>query len=176
MWDIVSIVVCVASAVFFWLIFANRTGTGLYVGVGLGVIVFFVILLAQSYFDTQVQMNAPNKTVFQFAVLAAMLLTLNELRVGQEIKKPVFHLFATTAAVIYMSASSVPSIIGYLTGNMPVNYNLFFADGVLLLFTVFAVARLCQLCFDKQLPAEDSPTETVYEAETEQATVTEENN
>lgn len=145
--DIVTIITTVCSSAFFWLIFAGKTGTGLYVGTGVALLVRLLLMLAEEYFDIQVQMNAPNKTVFQFAILCAMLLTVNELRVGQPITKPMFHLFSASIAVVFTTLSSIPSIVSYFAGNLPQNYNLLFYDVILLLFAVFAVARLCQMCF-----------------------------
>ena len=145
--DILSVISTIASCAFFWLIFAKKSGTGIYVATGIALIVRLLFMLAESYFDIQVQMNSPNKTVFQFAILSAMLLTVNELRVGQPITKPMFHLFSASAAVVFTTLSSIPSIISCFAGNMPQNYNLLFYDIILLLFAIYAVTRLCQLCF-----------------------------
>lgn len=155
--NIISIITTVCASAFFWLIFAGKTGTGIYVGTGTALIVRLLLMLAESYFDIQVQMNAPNKTVFQFAVLSAMLLTVNELRVDQPIIKPMFHLFSTSVAVIFTTLSSIPSIISYFAGNMPQNYNVLFYDIILFLFAIYAIARLCQLCFFHNCKLETEP-------------------
>ena len=148
MWDMIIALALVGASAFFWLIFLDKkVGSTLYAATGLCVIVSAVYFLAGSYFDSLVQMNAPNKVVFQFAVLAMMLLTVNELRIGQEEKRPMFHLFSATAASIYMATSAVPSIICSFIGKMPLNYSLLFEDGILLFFAVFAIVRVFSLCF-----------------------------
>ena len=159
--DIVSVIATVCSAAFFWIIFAGKTGSLLYVATGTALIIRMVFMLAQCYFDTQVQMNAPNKTVFMFAVLSVMLLVVNELRIGETVKKPLFHLFSASVAVIFTTVSAIPSIIGYFSGNMPLNYNIVFYDITLLFFAVFAVARLCQLCFGCKCDNIADPTPSV---------------
>ncbi len=162
-WNILISIAIIGAAVFFWLTFLNKKiGTILYSLMGLCVILTSVYFLAGSYFDTFVQMNAPNKTVFQFALLTAMLLTVNEMRVGLSENKPVFHLFTATAAVIFMTTSALPSIICCFAGKMPLNYTVLFEDGVILLFAVFAFARLCSLCFCKEI-TKDEATEDIQE-------------
>ena len=163
--DIVSIIATVCSALFFWIIFAGKTGSPLYVATGTALIVRLVFMLAQCYFDTQVQMNTPNKTVFQFAVLASMLLIVNELRIDQTIRRPLFHIFSVSAAVIFTTLSSIPSLIGYFMGNMPSNYNIVFYDMTLLFFSVFAVARICQMCFCSQCDDAETNDEAIQNEE-----------
>lgn len=173
MWDIIIALALIGASVFFWLIFLDKKiASTLYAASGLCVIVSAVYFLAGSYFDTLVQMNAPNKVVFQFALLAAMLLTVNEMRMGQTEKKPVFHLFTATAAVIYMLTSSLPSIICYFMGKMPLNYSLFYEDSILLMFTVFAFARLFGLCFGKKNTMQAVEAETKEEEKEAEATPT----
>ena len=150
-WNILLAVAFVCAAVFFWLVFlGKRLDSMLFVAMGLGVVISLVAFLASSYFDVLVQMNSPNKTVFHFAVLSIMLLTVNEMRIDIIQKRPSFHLFSAVAAAIYATTSAVPSIICSIAGKMPLNYALIFEDGVLLAYAVFAFARLFQLCFSKK--------------------------
>lgn len=165
-WDIIIAIALVGASAFFWLIFLDKkVGSTLYAAAGLCVIISAVYFLAGSYFDILVQMNSPNKVIFQFALLAEMLLTVNEMRMGQPETKPVFHLFTATAAVIYMLTSSLPSIICYFIGRMPLNYSLLYEDSILLMFAVFAFARLFGLCFGKENVASADNTEITEESE-----------
>lgn len=151
LWNILFAVAFVCAAVFFWLIFlGKRLDSKLFAAMGVGVVISLVAFLASSYFDVLVQMNSPNKTVFHFAILGVMLLTVNEMRIGISQKRPSFHLFSAVAAAIYATTSAIPSIICSITGKMPLNYALIFEDGVLLAYAVFAFARLFQLCFSKK--------------------------
>ena len=146
----------IAACVFFTLKAVRRVNADISY-----VLMWCVLQLAECYFDNFVQMNSPIKLVFQFACLGAILLTVNEMRISLDSKRKGFHLFSATVASIFLPLSAVPSIICYLTGNMPSSYMLFFADCVMLLFSVFAVTRLIQMCFGKE---SDLPSETCDEA------------
>ena len=147
---ILMLAASVISAVFFALLALKKNVGDAYFAVsGIFLIIWLIISLAESYFDSFVQMNSPIKMIFQFATLSAVLLAVNELRVDLEVKKPRFHLFAATVATVFLGTSSIPSIICSFTGHMPTSYILFYSDCILLLLFVFSAARLCQLCFTK---------------------------
>ena len=134
----------------------KNNGDVLFILLGILAIVYFVISLADCYFDTLVQMNSPNKLVFQFACLGAMLLTVNEIRQGFDVKRNGFHLFSATVASIFLFTSSIPSILGYVAGKMPISYSLFYSDAVFFMLAIFAVVRLVQMCFIEP-PVIDEP-------------------
>lgn len=155
-----------ACAFFCLIVFRKSNSDLLYVLTGIMSIVWLVISLAECYFDTLVQMNSPNKLIFQFAALGGMLLLVNELRQGFEFKRPGFHLFSASVASLFLLNSSVPSIICSLTGDMPKSYSLIYSDAVLLLLAVFAVVRLIGLCFGEEVQEETMETEaTAHETE-----------
>ena len=118
-----------------------------------------VLELAECYFDTFSPMNSPLKLTFEFACLGALLLTVNEMRVGLDQKRRGFHLFAATVASVFLPTSAIPSIICYLSGDMPASYVLVYSDLVMLGISVLAVARLVQLCFYEQAEPTESETE-----------------
>ena len=148
------------AAVFFILIaFTRDTASVLYVIAGLFTVIWIVLSLAESYFDIYVQMNSPNKLIFQFATLGGILLTVNEMRNGFDVKRPRFHLFSSSVAVILLGTSSIPSVVCFLLGKMPSSYILFYTDCIFLLMFVFATARLVQQCFSKEaVPSVDEQT------------------
>ncbi len=113
-------------------------------------VIWFVIALIDCYFNQAVPMNSPLKLVFQFASLAAMLFCVNEMRVGVDGGKTGFHLFSATVAAIFLPLSAIPSAICYACDKMPSTYSLIYSDIVLLSVSVFAIARLAQMCFGKQ--------------------------
>lgn len=173
----------VSAAFFLQIALRKNVGDAYFVVSGIFPIIWLVISLAESYFDSYVQINSPIKLIFQLATLGAMLLTVCELRVGLDVKKPRFHLFAATVAAVFLGTSSVPSIICFFTGHMPTSYVLLYSDCVLATLFVFAVARLCQLCFsgerenatdieevleeDTQAPNDTQTTEDITENTTE---------
>lgn len=138
----------VGAVAFFCLAaFQKQHGNALYVVCGLFTVAWFTLSLADSYFDAHVQMNSPTKTVFQFALLSAILLTVNEMRLGLSVKRPRFHLFSTAAATVLLAVSALPSIIGYAAGKLPSSYSSLYSDIVLLSLLVLSSARLAGLCF-----------------------------
>ena len=166
--DIIAAFAFIGAALFFFVIFlGKRTDSAVFVCMGIAVVISLVYFLAGSYFDTLVQMNAPNKSVFQFALLSALLLAVNEMRVAIPEKRTKFHLFSATAAVIYLTSTSVPSIICFMAGKMPLNYSLFHEDCVLLMLAVFAFARLIQLCHTENDNISLNDISTEYEETTQ---------
>ncbi len=146
--NILTVLFCVLSTLFFLLLTINKkTDSALYVISGIAVIAWLVMTLSESYFDSYVQMNSPIKLSFQFGVLAAMLLTVNEVRCTLNDNRVSFHLFSATVAAVFCGASSVPSVICSLMAKMPDNYYLFNYDCVLALFFVISIVRLAQMCF-----------------------------
>lgn len=143
----------IGACVFFGFIaFRDKNDDTAFLLTGVLTVVWLVISLANCYFDTLVQMNSPNKLMFQFACLGAMLLTVNELRQGFGVRRKGFHLFSASVAVIFTLSSAVPSAVGYFTGNMPIAYSLIYADIVFILIAVFSAVRLIQLCFGPEEP------------------------
>ena len=153
--------VCTFGACAFFALKALRASNAdiLYVLTGILVAVWIVLELAECYFDTFIPMNSPLKLTFEFACLGALLLTVNEMRIGLDQKRRGFHLFAATVASVFLPTSAVPSIICYLNGDMPASYVLVYSDLVMLGISVLAVARLVQLCFYEQAEPTESETE-----------------
>ena len=146
----------VLSAVFFLLVcFKKNNGNALFAVLGVAVMVWLVLSLADSYFDVYIQMNSPLKNGFQFACLGAMLLVVNELRTDLDVKRPHFHLCAATVATVLLGTVSISSIIGTVMDKMPENYILYHADCVLLPLFIYSAVRLVCMCFSKSAPAEE---------------------
>ena len=141
----------------------------MFVLLGILTVVWLVLTLAECYFDTLVQMNSPNKLVFQFACLGGLLLTVNEMRVGLDVKRTGFHLFAASVALLFLFTSSVPSIIGYVAKKMPISYSLLYSDAVFLMLAVFAAVRLAQMCFAEPAPVDESDPEEAQDVSKDEA-------
>lgn len=143
-----TLISSIGACVFFLLIaFTNPRASILYVLTGCLTVIWLALALASSYFDNFVQMNAPSKVMFIFGALGGMLLVVNEMRRGLNEQKNGLHLLGATAASILLASSSLPSIIGFLAGKMPVNHSNFYYDIAFFSLSIFAVARLVQMCF-----------------------------
>lgn len=149
-------VASVLSGVFFAIKALDRQSMKTpYVICGIFAVLWFALVLAESYFNAFVQMNAPNKTVFLFACLSAILLVVNEMRVPLGTKRRSFHLFSAALASILLPFSAIPSTICYFTENMPLNYTLIAYDAIILLTSLLAISRTVQLCFGADAPVEE---------------------
>ncbi len=155
----------VASCVFFVLKFLGKQANIAIVICGILTVLWLVLALAQSYFDVFVPMNSPLKTVFHFACLAAMLFTLCELRMGVDKTRTKLHIFASASAVILLPLSAIPSLLAFVLDMMPISYTLFYYDITLLTVSVFATARLINLCFGKNVEISVADNEAVSEQE-----------
>ncbi len=144
---IVGALASLSGCAFFILKALGHSSKLSYVLCGILTVIWFVLALIESYFDTFVQMNSPIKLVFQFACLGAMLLIVSEMRMGVDNTRSRMHLLSATLAAILLPMSSVPSIICYYMGKMPATYTLLYYDAVCVLMSAFAIIRVVQLCF-----------------------------
>ena len=114
---------------------------------GIFALIYFVIILATSYFDIYVQMNAPEKISLHLCCICALILILNEMRSMCKSERKAFYLFSVSFSAIALNACALPTIIasfagvftgGAITPPEPSAY-VFFALGI------FSVVRLIML-------------------------------
>ncbi len=173
--DILTLIVTIGGSVFFAFIpFKKMVGDIPYVLTGICAIMTLIFALAECYFNTLIQMNSPNKIIFQFACLAGTLFIVNELRQGLEFKRLGFHLFSASIASIFLLSSSIPSIVAYLAGYMPTTYSLFYIDILIAFIAIFSITRLIQMCFGTQ-PRQSSNEKNETDASLENEALTEDN-
>ncbi len=160
---ILAAICSVIALLFFIFKVIGRSGTAVSVISGIFTIVWIILALMESYFDTYVQMNSPMKLVFQFACLSALLLIVSEMRVGVDGTRKNLHLFSAAASTILLPFSAIPSLICLLLDKQPLTYTLAYYDAILLLLWVLSVARLAQMCFFKCPPALENVSENMTE-------------
>ncbi len=131
---------------------------------GLGVLLFLLASLAFAYFDVTVQMNAPNKVLFQLACLAGMLFTTEELRIMVGAPRRGLYLFSLGSAILLLGVATVPTLIAILAGAMEAPSWTPCYTALLGIF-LYAVARMLSLTFTEEAPSEDSREQTVEETE-----------
>ena len=113
-------------------------------------IIAFAVELTDVHNDVSIALNSPNKMLFQFAVIGAMLYLLAELRVVFSASRPRFYLFTLALATFLLGASSIPSIIA---SSADIYENkLIKADVALLGVFVFCLFRLIGIAFRKDEP------------------------
>lgn len=145
--NLLILVTPIAACAYFVLYALGRLSPAFALMGGFCAVIYFVILLASSYFDISIQMNAPEKLASHLCCVCALLLILNEMRVMCGAQKKAFYLFSVSFSAIALNACALPtaiaSLAGVFTGGVitppdPSAY-VFFALGI------FSVIRLIML-------------------------------
>lgn len=128
-------------------------------------------LIALSYFDRTVSMNAPGKLLFNLTMIIYMLFMLCELRTLLECAKPRLYFFSGMLTMLFSAISSLPWLIALAAGKLEgplyptyLIYNLFtlgiFAYTAVRLW-VFVSARALAERMAENAPPESDPEEMV---------------
>ena len=100
------------------------------------------VMLGVSYFDQNVQMNAPDKILFGIACVAAMLFTVSELKLIVGTARKWLYTLSAALTLLLCATASIPSIIAYHAGRLPESNGLYFEYYFLLALAVYAAIRL----------------------------------
>jgi hypothetical protein len=142
-----TVIAPIAACAYFVLYALGRISPSFALAGGILALAYFVITLADSYFDIYVQMNAPEKLSTHLCCICAMLVILNDMRVMCEAEKKAFYLFSVSFSAIALNACALPTIIASFAGVFtdgttvppePSSY-VFFALGI------FCIVRLIML-------------------------------
>jgi hypothetical protein len=80
-------------------------------------IIAFILLLAVTYFDRYVQMNAPHKISLHLAFLAAALALVARARILIGCEKPALTVVSHLLAFSLCAACGIPNLIAFLAGS-----------------------------------------------------------
>ena len=119
--------------------------------------------MGRTHFDFEVQMNSPNKLIFQLACLSAMLALLADMRILADAQKPRFSLFAFSLATLFLGSSSVPSVFAYMKGIFPSDYRNLPADFVCMALWCYCLIRLIWIAYPSEEKKAESPAEEATE-------------
>lgn len=165
----VLIVSALVAAVYFLLTALGRLNNTTAL-ISIAIIAALVYILAVSYFDVFVQMNAPNKMLTHLACLASMMFFVYEARAVTGEKKAKLYVFSLSCALFFTGIASFPAIIAYLSGSLGkyfinVNYvafDIFFA----VLFVYYAVRFVTlMITADRVKECDTEPCEETEEYE-----------
>ncbi len=109
---------------------------------GILAIVRLTIMLGSSYFNSLVQMNAPDKLLFGLACVFSMLFIASELKVFAENPRPHIYLISASLTMALGLTSALPSVIAYHSGRLPKNNGLYFEYYLLLALALYSGVRL----------------------------------
>lgn len=112
--------------------------------VSLAPAMFVVMPGYRSYFDAELIMNCPNKTVYIIAACAAALMIISECRFFCPKPTPMTFTVSACATVVFGLFCAVPNIV-YFIVNGTTLLTGFGADFAILGFAVFAVTQLCSM-------------------------------
>ena len=150
-----------------------REASGVYwkVAVGILSLVLLTVVLAFSYFNQKVQMNAPDKVLFGLACITSMVFVANELRVAVGTKRDSTHSAFAALTLLIGATASVPSLIAYYTGALTSSDGMHLEYYLILAMAIYAAVRLLGEKQDDNVEASSEPidfvTDTPSEGESE---------
>lgn len=133
------------------------------------VILRLLMILANSYFDITVQMNAPDKLMLHLACLAGMMMAISDVRASVVKLRPALFTFSFACGALLLGTYAIPYLLDAHTGilgawdvftSVPEAY-------ALLALLVYAVIRLLELA-RKPVAAEIAEEEEAVEETTEE--------
>lgn len=140
-------------------------------------IIYILEIISGTYFNVLIPMNSPTTTLLYLALLSAMLLFINESRVGFDADKKGFFAFSAALTTLFCAAFCVSeAFVAYDIANDPLaspaatTINSYFPT-ILLIF-IFAAARLYSICFMREEHCE-APED--FDAESEKSEEVKEN-
>ncbi len=109
---------------------------------GLLLIIRITLMLAGSYFNHYVQMNAPDKIMFGLACVLSLLFIASELKLFVDNARSHMYFISAALVAVFSLTSSIPSIIAYHAGRLPEDNGLYAEYYLLLAIAIYAGARL----------------------------------
>ena len=109
---------------------------------GISLIARITCMMGVYYFDQNITMNAPDKTLFCIACIFGMWIIVSEIKAVFGVVRPWLYITATVGASVLCASASLPSIIKFHTdktfvGSQYANYWLLFA------LAIYAFSMLC---------------------------------
>ncbi|MBR2353112.1 MAG: hypothetical protein IKA76_01235, partial [Clostridia bacterium] len=134
---------------------------------GIGLILFLLFSLWNSYSDFTVQMNAPDKLLFMIGCLFAMLFTVEELRVLFGATRSVLYFISIGGSLLFLSVATLPTLLAVLLGHMEAP-SWILSHLILVGMLVYASLRMISLTRELP-PVADVSEESLEDTETEEA-------
>lgn len=152
--SIICVIAALFSTVYFALVMAGKAvpekkNSALF---GYTVIVYVLMMLANSYFDFYTTMNSPNKLITQIALMSIMVALLFEMRAILGISLARGYAAFTLFAVFLSAVSSIPGVVLFLAGTFtkPMYFAVNFVTfGFFIYLAVRYVSWLCAVIKEK---------------------------
>ena len=167
----ISFLLAFFATVYFALAFFREKINRPFVSIfGIITAIWLLTVLYEIYFNMFVPMNSPNKTFATLSLISGAIFLVSETRLVLPYKKPRSHMFAAAFSVLFLSVSSIPTIIAHFSGAFGNSYSMGM-DSIISLSLLFpASARLISFCFSKKTdetvsdtPAEEQSTVEITE-------------
>ena len=141
LFDILSLIFAVVAAAYFASLALCKQPSSVSAILGVGSIVWIVLVWMSSYLDFFVPMNSPDKLFFHFACIGAMLLVFADVRVISDMPRPRFYYFSFFTGLLTVATSAIPSIIADTKGIFA-SYSLLYEDIALAAIMIYGAVRL----------------------------------
>lgn len=141
--SVFSIIFAILSCVYYFLIFIGiKVSETNFALLGFSQIVWFVTVVASSYFDYSVAQNSPQKIIIMFSAMAAMLYVLSEIKVvlGKQSSRIHFSLDAPT--IVLCSIGTALNIFLIANTGADAFSDYIFYAGIFFSVAVYVILRL----------------------------------
>ncbi len=141
LFDILSLIFAVVAVAYFASLALCKQPSSVSAIIGVGCIVWIVLVWMSSYLDFFVPMNSPDKLFFHFSCIGAILLVFADVRVISDMPRPRFYYFSFFTGLLTVATSAIPSIIASTKGIFA-SYSLLYEDIALAAIMIYGAVRL----------------------------------
>lgn len=114
--SIITIISPIVACAYFVLYALGKCSQTVSFAGGIFTLIYFVIILATSYFNIYIQMNAPEKLSEHLCCICALILILSEMRLMCGVEKKAFYLFSISFSAIVLISCALPTAIASFAG------------------------------------------------------------
>ena len=138
----------------------DPTGTMIFSILSIAALTFVV---AKSYFNVFVPLNAPTKIILHMSAISCMLLLTAIARMALGTMKKRFYLFTFSASFFLTAVSSIPALVAQIFTEVHRVYVYFYFDVLMLIAFTLCEMNLISLLKQKEEDKSMSPEETSEE-------------
>ena len=175
-YDVIILIASLISVAFFVSLAFSKKGSIVPLILSVGFFLWFLLTWITTYIEFYTPINSPDKFLFHFGSIGAALFMVAELRATYGFAKPRMYYFSLGCAILSLSVSSIPYIIGSFAEK--ISGNLLIEESIVhFAVLVYAIGRAVNLInqSNKTENFENSLTEKVEnDSETDNTNETEE--
>ena len=163
-YEVIILIVSLISVAFFVSLAFSKKDSIVPLILSVGFFLWFILTWITTYLEFYTAINSPDKFLFHFGSIGAALFMVAELRVIYGFPKPRLYYFSLGCAIISLSVSSVPYIVGSfadaISGTLLIEESV--VHFALLIYTIGRAVNLIRQSLgnesQKSIQEEDSET------------------